>query len=190
MSPGVRKVALTAHVASSVGWFGAVAAFLALAVAGLASGDPEPARAAYLAMELTGWFVIVPLSLLSLITGVVQALGTQWGLFRHYWVLVKFVITALATAVLLVHMRPVSHLAERAESGALQVQVLADAGAAAVVLLVAIGLSVFKPRGLTRRGWRALQRPDRAGTARTTTPSTSGRTRCEFAVEVRPFTRR
>ncbi|MEV4733015.1 DUF2269 domain-containing protein [Saccharopolyspora sp. NPDC049426] len=173
MSPGVRKVALTAHVASSVGWFGAVAAFLALAVAGLASGDPEAARAAYLAMELTGWFVIVPLSLLSLITGVVQALGTQWGLFRHYWVLVKFVITALATAVLLVHMRPVSHLAERAGSGAhgsLQVQVLADAGAAAVVLLVAIGLSVFKPRGLTRRGWRALQRPDRAGTARTTTP--------------------
>lgn len=161
MSPGARKAALTAHVASSVGWFGAVIAFLALAIAGLASGNPEPARAAYLAMELTGWFVIVPLSLASLITGVLQALGTQWGLFRHYWVLVKFVITVLATAVLLVHMRPVSQLAEQAAGtdlagvhGSLQIQVLADAGAAAVVLLVAVVLSVFKPRGLTRHGWQ------------------------------------
>lgn len=164
MSPGMRKAALTAHVTASVGWLGAVTAFLALAIAGLASSDPELARAAYLAMELTGWFVIVPLSLTSLITGVLQALGTQWGLFRHYWVLVKFVITVLASALLLVHLRPVSHLAEQAAGsgltvahGSLQIQVLADAGAAAVVLLVAVGLSVFKPRGLTRRGWRAQQ---------------------------------
>ncbi|WP_406689366.1 DUF2269 domain-containing protein [Saccharopolyspora sp. ID03-671] len=158
----MRKVALTAHVAFSVGWLGAVGAFLALAIAGLSSGDAELARAAYLAMELTGWYVLVPLSLASLITGLVQSLGTSWGLFRHYWVLLKLVITVLATAVLLVHMRPVSHLADlAAESGltgahtATQIQVIADAGAAAVVLLVAIGLSVFKPRGLTRHGWRA-----------------------------------
>ena len=32
MGPVTRKVALTAHVATSVGWLGAVAAFLALAV--------------------------------------------------------------------------------------------------------------------------------------------------------------
>ncbi|WP_207921984.1 DUF2269 domain-containing protein [Saccharopolyspora terrae] len=161
MPPGVRKVALTAHVAFSVGWLGAVGAFLALAIAGLSSGDAELTRAAYLAMELTGWYVLVPLSVASLITGLVQALGTSWGSFRHYWVLLKLLITVLATAVLLVHMRPVSHLADlAAESGltgahtATQIQVLADAGAAGVVLLVAIGLSVFKPRGLTRHGWR------------------------------------
>ena len=41
-------------------------------------------RGAYLAMDLIGWFVIVPLSLASLLTGLVQALGTTWGLFRHY----------------------------------------------------------------------------------------------------------
>jgi hypothetical protein len=35
MTPRLRKFALTAHVTSSVGWLGAVAAFLALAVAGL-----------------------------------------------------------------------------------------------------------------------------------------------------------
>jgi hypothetical protein len=35
MAPGLRKFVLTAHVTSSVGWLGAVAGFLALAVAGL-----------------------------------------------------------------------------------------------------------------------------------------------------------
>ena len=66
-------------------------------------------RAAYIAMELTGWFVIVPLSLASLLTGLVQSLGTTWGLFRHYWVLVKFLLTIGATIVLLLHMPTVSY---------------------------------------------------------------------------------
>jgi hypothetical protein len=42
------------------------------------------ARAAYLAMDLTSRFVIVPLARASLLTGLAQALGTPWGLFRHY----------------------------------------------------------------------------------------------------------
>ena len=106
MSPRVRQVALTAHVTASVGWLGAVAAFLALAVAGVASGDEQRVRGAYVAMELTGWYVIVPLSLASLLTGLVQSLGTTWGLVRHYWVLVKLLITVAATFLLLLHMAP------------------------------------------------------------------------------------
>ena len=73
MTPRIRKFALTAHVTSSVGWLGAVAGFLALAVAGLTSQDAQMVRAAYLAMELTGWFVIVPLSLASPLTGLSRA---------------------------------------------------------------------------------------------------------------------
>ena len=53
MTPRLRKFALTAHVTCSVGWLGAVAGFLALAVAGLTSQDAQMVRAAYLAMELT-----------------------------------------------------------------------------------------------------------------------------------------
>jgi hypothetical protein len=53
MRPRLRKFALTAHVTSSVGWLGAVAGFLALAVAGLTSQDAQMVRAAYLAMDLT-----------------------------------------------------------------------------------------------------------------------------------------
>src|ERR687887_134909 len=83
LTPSLRKLALTAHVTSSVGWLGSVAGFLVLAITGVTSQDSEVVRAAYVAMELVAWYVIVPLSLASLLTGLVQALGTQWGLFRH-----------------------------------------------------------------------------------------------------------
>ena len=162
MKAGVRKFALTAHVTSSVGWIGAVAGFLALALAGLTSHDDQTVRAAYLALELIGWFVIVPLSFVSPLTGLIQALGTTWGLFRHYWVLIKFLITIPATLLLLLHMQPVGHLARvvadttlaRGELAGLRIQLAADAGAAVVVLLIATTLSIYKPRGMTSYGRR------------------------------------
>ena len=77
----------------------------------MTSQDAQTVRAAWIAMELTGWFAIVPLALASLLTGLVMSLGTQWGLFRHYWVLFSLVLTILATVVLLVHMQTVSSFA-------------------------------------------------------------------------------
>src|SRR6187431_3067634 len=107
MSPGARRFALTAHVTTSVGWLGAVGGFLVLALSGLTTHDAHIVRAAYLAMELLGWCLIVPLSFASLLSGIIQGLGTPWGLLRHYWVLIKLLITPLATLVLLVHMQPI-----------------------------------------------------------------------------------
>lgn len=169
MRAGLRKFALTAHVTASVGWLGAVATFLALAIAGLTSQDAQMVRAAYLTMELTGWFVIVPLSLASLLTGLVQSLGTAWGVFRHYWVIAKLLITVLATIILLVHMQPIGHIARAVaaatlaggELRGLRIQLIADAGAALLVLLVATFLSVYKPRGVTPYG-RRKEREQRA----------------------------
>jgi hypothetical protein len=162
MPPGVRKFALTAHLTFSVGWIGAVVAYLALGVAAVRSQDPETVRAAWIAMELTGWFVIVPLALAALLTGLVMALGTPWGLFRHYWVLIALVLTILATVVLLVHMPTVSAVANaaRAADGADLHGLGGDLlhpGLGLVVLLVITVLNVYKPRGLTRYGWRKQQ---------------------------------
>src|SRR5215469_13667182 len=103
MTPALRKLNLTAHVSSSIGWLGAVASFLVLSIAGLTSQNAEIVRGAYLSMNLIGQFIIVPLSLAALLTGLVQSLGTHWGLFRHYWVSAKFVLTILATIILLLH---------------------------------------------------------------------------------------
>lgn len=169
--PRLRKLTLTLHVTASVGWLGAVAAFLALAIAGLTSTSSETVRSAYLAMDLVGWFVIVPFSIASLLSGVVQSLGTVWGLLRHYWVIAKLLITVLATLLLLVHMQPVGHLADAAARAALEggelegmrIQLIADAAAALVVLLTAAALSVFKPRGVTRYGRRRQEPPARGG---------------------------
>jgi hypothetical protein len=165
MPPGVRRFVLTAHVTSSVGSLGAVAGFLALAVAGLTSGDFQLVRAAYLAMELIAWFVIIPLVSASLLTGLVQSLGTQWGLFRHYWVLVKFLLTILVAVVLLLQMELISYMAGAAAEAALtsadlreaRISLVVHASGGLLVLLVNAALSVYKPRGMTRYGWRKQQ---------------------------------
>lgn len=165
MTPGLRKFALTAHVTSSVGWLGGVAAFLAMAVAGLNSADPHTVQAAYFSMQLITWCVIVPLSFASPITGILQSLGTEWGLFRHYWVLIKFLITIPSTIFLLLHLKPIGHLARlvaettltSGELRGMRIQLVANAGAALVVLLVATALSVYKPRGLTSFGRRKMR---------------------------------
>jgi len=175
MTPRLRKLALTAHLTSSVGWLGADVGFLALAIAGLVSQDAWMVRAAYLAMELIGLFIIIPLSFAALLTGLVLALGTPWGLFRHYWILVKFLLTTGATIVLVLHTNAMQEAASRVSvaaetlsslkihlsaSGAgghlgdVQIQLVVAAGAALLVLLTTTTLGVYKPRGMTPYGRR------------------------------------
>jgi uncharacterized membrane protein len=167
LTPWLRKLALTAHVTASVGWLGAVLAFLALSVAGLTSQDPQTVRGAYLVMELTGWAVLVPLSLASLLTGLVSSLGSSWGLFRHYWVLFKLAINLVATIVLLLYMQTLASLADAAAATTLSGNELRGlsspsptlhAAAALLLLLVATALAIYKPRGMTRYGQRKQHR--------------------------------
>ena len=158
--PRLRKLALTAHIASSVGWLGAVVAFLGLAVVGLASDEPETARAAYQVMEPAAWLVLVPLAFASLATGIVQSLVTVWGLFRHYWVLAKLVINVVATAVLLLYMETFRVMAGVAADPTANLDLVRSAspalhaGLALALLLMAMVLAVYKPRGVTPYGRR------------------------------------
>jgi hypothetical protein len=150
MTPGLRKFALTAHVVCSVGWLGAVVAYLAVAIACLVSPDAQMVRSGYSMMELTGWFVIVPLAFAALLSGLIQSLGTEWGLFRYYWILVKLVLTLGAVTILLLHMPAVGRKA------GVQAE-LVHAGGGLLVLLAATTLSVYKPWGRTRFGRRKQQ---------------------------------
>lgn len=171
MSPRVRKFALATHLTFSVGWIGAVVAYLALGVAAVSSQDVQTVRGAWIAMELTGWYVIVPLAVASLLTGLVMALGTKWGLFRHYWVLLAFALTALATVVLLLHMPDVSSLADEARvaTGARLEELGGDLlhpALGLVVLLAILVLNVYKPPGMTPYGWRKQDEQRREQTVR------------------------
>ena len=163
MTPGLRKLALTVHVGASVGWLGAVVAFLALAVTSLTSEDAPTVRAGYITMELIGWYALVPLAFASLLTGLVQSLGTTWGLFRHYWVVFKLLINVFATIVLLLYTQTLDHFADLAAQTSFtsanlnrlrSTSPLLHAALAAFLLLVAMTLAVYKPRGLTPYGQR------------------------------------
>ncbi|MGM1060853.1 DUF2269 domain-containing protein [Saccharothrix sp. Mg75] len=160
MAPGTRKFVLLVHITTAVGWLGAVLAYLALDITATTGQDVETVRAAYVAMELMTSYVIVPLALASVLIGIVNALGTPWGLLRHYWVLVKLLLTTFAATVLLTEVSAVRHLADAATSAAdpreLPGTLLHSAGGSAVLLLVVM-LSVYKPRGVTRYGWRRQQ---------------------------------
>lgn len=144
MPPQLRKLALTAHVSCSVGWLGAVAAFVPIAVVGI---DGKEAQA-------VGWFVLVPLSFASLLTGLISSLGTEWGLFRHWWVVSKLALNLFGCGGLLEFMlRLDSSRGGMAPMGGRRDMVVRS-GLALAVLLVPVVLSVYKPRGVTPYGWR------------------------------------
>ncbi|MBS1977868.1 MAG: hypothetical protein JST46_10895 [Bacteroidetes bacterium] len=155
LSPVASKLNLTAHITFSAGWIGAIVAFLSLAIGGLLGENPEGVRSMYIGMEVIAWFVIIPFCISAFLTGIVQSLTTQWGLFRHYWILIKLVLTTVATIVLMMHMQPITHMASIAtqrslnvgELQGLRIQLIADASVAIFVLLVAMALSVYKPFG-------------------------------------------
>ncbi len=168
--PGVRKLVLALHVAVSVGWMGAVAAFAALDFATVASGDPATLRAAYVAMDLVTRAVIVPLAVAALGSGVAVSLGTPWGLFRHWWVVMSLGLTSVATLVLLAQLPVIEHRAEMARDPGTTDEALRGMGnlllhsiGGLAVLAVVLVLNVYKPRGLTRHGWRRQRAAAAAG---------------------------
>lgn len=163
LSPGWRKLLLVLHVLSTLGWIGAAATFLALAVFGLNGEDPAVARSTYVSLDIIARTTIVPLAFFSILTGLIQGLGTKWRLFRHYWVAAKLVITTLAAVVLLSVIEPLRHMADIARDPALDLETIdADrralvthAAGGIVTLLVPTVLSIYKPSGLTPYGRRA-----------------------------------
>ncbi len=162
LPPSLRKLALVVHLACSVGWIGGVVVYLALGVAAATSQDAATVRGAWIAMELAGWWALVPLAVGTLVTGVALSLGTAWGLFRHYWVLISLALTVLCTAILVLHMPSVGQLtavARTADGVALRSLGgdLPHPTIGLVVLLAVMVLNVYKPRGLTPYGWRKQQ---------------------------------
>jgi len=136
----MRRLNLLLHVTASAGWWGAVLAFLVLAVAGTAA----PHEAACRALVLTGWGAIVPLAALSSLTGLYMSLAGAWGLFKHWWVLFKVVITLPCSALLLLHLGGLGTCTHGTAT-----QMTVDAGLALVVLMAPMVLSIYKPRGTT-----------------------------------------
>lgn len=162
MTPALRRFTFTTHITSSVGWVGAVLAFLALAVIGFTTDDEVKIRGAYLLMAPAAWFVLVPLAHASLLSGIVLSLGTSWGLFRHYWVVLKLGITVFATVILLIYMGTFRQMAGVAADPVMDLAAVRNASPivhavlALALLLAATVLGVYKPFGMTAYGIRRV----------------------------------
>ena len=160
MTPALRKLALATHVTSSVGWIGAVLVFLAIAAVAFPSDNAQIIRGAYLVMEPAAWGVLLPLAFASLLSGLVMSLGTPWGLFRHYWVVVKLAITVFATTILLIYMGTFRLMAAAAADARIDLGAVRNpspivhAVLALMLLLIANVLAIYKPLGLTPYGVR------------------------------------
>ena len=154
-APAIRRLTFATHVTSSAGWVGAVLVFLALASIALISEDERTVRGAYLVMAPAAWLVLVPLAHASLLSGIVLSLGTPWGLFRHYWVVLKLAITVSSTIILLIYMGTFRQMAGVAADPVVQLGVIRNpspvvhAALALILLLIATWLAVYKPFGLT-----------------------------------------
>ena len=150
-----RKFILATHVMFSVGWFGAVATFVVLNIVGVNSSDSKIISSSYIAMNLIAWYIILPFCIASFLTGLIQAIFTQWGLFKHYWIIVKLVLTTGCTLLLIVHMQSISEGALLASSAELPFVALKALGttlffkavAALIVLSFIITISIYKPWG-------------------------------------------
>lgn len=176
MAPGLRRLTFITHITSSVGWIGAVLVFLALAVTGLTSQDERTVRGAYLVMAPAAWFVLVPLAHASLLSGIALSLGTAWGLFRHYWVVLKLVITVFATVILLIYMGTFRQMAGLAADPVVDLEVVRNASPilhstlALILLIAATVLGVYKPFGMTPYATRRYDAQGQVSTTRLTSP--------------------
>lgn len=156
LTPRWRKAFLVTHVAASVGWLGADAVLLVLGIAGLGGtfGTGVDPAVVYPAAELVCVALVVPLSLTAWLTGLVCALGTRWGLLRHWWVLAKFAMTTLMAVLVLFALTPgVRAAAAAAQSLSNQErgQFVVPPSVACTLLVLNVALSVYKPWGRTRR---------------------------------------
>lgn len=164
MGPGARKSVLILHVISSVGWLGLNIGILTLTITGLTTSDADRQHAALQALGILGDLLLIPISLTAFVTGLLLAVGTRWGLFRHWWIVVKFVLTLIAVVLIPVSLLPGIHDVVATVS-ATEPGTLADLDAAASDLLAAgvvsttmytvnVVLSVLKPRRRTKFGSR------------------------------------
>jgi hypothetical protein len=147
-----RAALLTIHVAVSVGWLGLDGALVALEVTSLTSGDPTVQGGIAAAMGALASWVLIPVVFTSLVSGLVLALSTPWGLVRHWWVLAKCGIAVTLTAAGLALMLPRLDQVVTGDGEPAQLQMLLARSLALVLLLAATGLSVIKPWGKTRHG--------------------------------------
>lgn len=156
LSRPARRATLVVHVIAAAGWLGLTLGLLALAFAAITTDSASVIEAAARSMKLFADWLVLPLALLTLLSGLLLSLGTPWGLAKHRWVYTKFWLTLATTAASAFALRPGINDTVATVSAGAPVTDPTDLIAGPIVSLSAYlfmtVLSVLKPWGLTRRG--------------------------------------
>ncbi|MEV7281842.1 DUF2269 domain-containing protein [Streptomyces sp. NPDC093111] len=147
-----RRALLVVHVSVSVSWLGLSLGLLTLGITAYTTQDPSLTDASYRAMQVFADWLLAPVALLTLGTGLVLSLGTPWGLARHRWVWIKFWITLATATATIFALRP--EIAHVAAAGVPDPSLVAAPAISTSAYLFMTAISVLKPWGPTRRGRR------------------------------------
>ena len=164
LSPRTRKLVLTVHVVTSVGWLGSAYAMLVLVIAALRTDDYQLRRGAYLVMHLFDSTIAWPVGLAALLSGVLLSLTTKWGLVRYYWVAAKIVLTLvvfvapLFARAAVIDEALVATTEPGSTAGGAASELMIPGIMALTVLTAATVLSIYKPWGKTPHGRRVAAR--------------------------------
>lgn len=150
-----RRALLVVHVSVSVAWLGLSVGLLALGVAAFTTSDASLTEAAYRAMTVFADWLLAPIAVVTLVSGLVLSLGTPWGLARHRWVWIKFWVTMATAAATVFALRP--EIGQAAAAGVPDAGLVAAPVVSTTAYLFMTAISVLKPWGLTRRGRRLRQ---------------------------------
>ena len=157
LSRRTRRVVLSLHIVGGVGLLGVCAVIVLAHLRALTMDDPVPAYELLVSTPLLG----IPLSFLSLVTGVILGLGSKWGLLRYRWVTVKLVLNLSVIVVGALLLGPQTAAMADGTGGSQTALVLGSAYDVAALLL-ATGLSVFKPGGARQRTQASMSPRPRA----------------------------
>ncbi|WP_432939158.1 hypothetical protein ACQPXM_28855 [Kribbella sp. CA-253562] len=150
-----RKLTLVLHLASVGSWIGLDVAMAVLVFTAMGSDDPGTKSLSFPALELVTIWPMTISGLTCLVTGVLLAYGSNYGLTKYWWVVVKLGLNLLLSTLVLIALRPgVEEMADQArQPGAVlkATDLIFPPIVSPTLLMVAVVLSVFKPWGRLRR---------------------------------------
>jgi hypothetical protein len=166
LRPKPRKALVAAHAVAAACWVGIALTFVAMSVVAMSTNDIQATRVIYELMAVFDITLLPWANFATVLTGLALSFTTKWGLVRYYWVAAKFAISVgvLIMAFGFLHDN-LEHAADQAawlaETGGTAAQlsgasdvVLWGFGCAALSLVGAVLLSLYKPGGRTARGRR------------------------------------
>ena len=150
LSPQWRKLLLTVHVATAVSVLGTDLVLLVLGISSVRGADPQTI---YPAAHLVATWVLAPLTIVALGTGVLLGLLTHWGLLRYWWVTIKLALTAILSGVILFVLVPrlgvaadaATALDPRPFTAAERLPLLVASAAGVTLLILIVALAIYKP---------------------------------------------